>query len=384
MGRSSVEIHERAAIAVRKGHPWVYRDQIRGSPALVSGDEVTIFSGGERIGCGIWDASSPIAVRIWTKIAQLDDVLAKRLERALLRRDEMFNAEGVSMGGATTAFRCLNGEGDRAPGFVVDRYASACILRTDGEGARARLEWLVRELWPRLRARGATSLALRDEKKLEPIEGDTPASIDVLEHGMPMRVDLARGQKTGAFLDQRENRRRVFALARGRRVLNLFAYAGGFSVSAALGGAARTTSVDVSPHLHKNAQDSFRLAGIDPAAHAFVTADAFAFLAGQREKWDLVVSDPPSFAPNEAAKARAIGAYKKLHRACAAVLAPNGILCATSCSSHVTERDFLATLDDSALEREDLSVRELYGPPADHPFLPGFLEGRYLKFAVLA
>jgi 23S rRNA (cytosine1962-C5)-methyltransferase len=379
-----VPISDRAASAVLRGHPWIYRDQIEGAVRLRSGEILRAVHRGRIVGAGMWNASSPIAIRVWTDGADLDPILPKRVEHALSQRDRTFHD------GKTTAYRAIHGEGDRMPGFVVDRYGSVAILRTDGDGAEARVDWFVRELWPRLVARGITSLAHRDHQTgvLRPLAGQAPAEIvDVLEHGIPMRVDLARGQKTGAFLDQRENRRRVATLARGRRVLNLFSYAGGFALSAALGGAAHTTSVDIAAHAHKSAQASFELAGIDPKGHAFVTADVFAFLdqaAKRKETWDLVVSDPPSFAPSEAAKVRALGAYRRLHRACAAVLAQDGILCAASCSSHITERDFLTTLDDASIGRADLCVRELHGPPSDHPHLAAWPEGRYLKFAVLS
>ncbi len=214
-----------------------------------------------------------------------------------------------------------------------------------------------------------------------------PDRIEVREHDVPFLVDLARGQKTGAFLDQRENRRRVGALSAGRRVLNLFSYAGGFSQRAALGGATHVTSVDSAAAAHATAQASFRVAGLDPRAHSFVTADAFSFLADakkKRERWDLVVSDPPSFAPNEKSVARALTAYRSLHRACADVLAPGGIFCAASCSSHVPMEMFLSTLDDAATGSDTLRVVETHGPPPDHPTIAAWPEGRYLKLIVLA
>jgi 23S rRNA (cytosine1962-C5)-methyltransferase len=200
-------------------------------------------------------------------------------------------------------------------------------------------------------------------------------------------VDLARGQKTGAFLDQRENRARVGEMAAGRRVLNLFSYAGGFSLFAAARGAAHVTSVDVAAAAHATAQASFRASGVDPGKHAFVTADVTAFLDRARKKgdtWDLVISDPPSFAPSEKAVPRALAAYRALHAACAAVLSPGGTLCAASCSSHVGMDAFLSTLDDASLGRSDLRVLELRGAGPDHPTLPAFPEGRYLKFVVLS
>ena len=211
------------------------------------------------------------------------------------------------------------------------------------------------------------------------------------EHGVPFEVDLAAGQKTGAFLDQRENRARVGALAAslqrdsGPRLLNLFSYAGGFSLHAALQGA-KTTSVDVAPLAHRTAQASFKAAGVPLTGHAFVAADVYAFLDDAKKKgltWDVVISDPPSFAPNEKSVPRALAAYRALHGAAAAVLRPGGIFCAASCSSHVGLDAFLGTLDDSTLARADLRVVDVYGPPGDHPSLPAFPEGRYLKLAVL-
>jgi 23S rRNA (cytosine1962-C5)-methyltransferase len=200
-------------------------------------------------------------------------------------------------------------------------------------------------------------------------------------------VDLEHGQKTGAFLDQRENRRRVGGLSAGRRVLNLFSYSGGFSLHAALRGATRVTSVDVSAAAHATAQESFRGAGVSPSAHAFVTADVRQFLDAARAKsetWDLVISDPPSFAPSEKALPRALASYRGLHRACAEVLAPRGILCAASCSSHVDAATFLGTLDDASLDGRAMTLMEMRGAGPDHPTTPAFPEGRYLKFAILA
>jgi 23S rRNA (cytosine1962-C5)-methyltransferase len=376
-----IRIKASAVSAIRHGHPWVYRDQIDHPPSTNSGDWVLVQHDRTPIGVGMWDAASPLAVRMWT-LGEAAPELGPRLDRALAWREGLFTE-------TTNAFRWVHGEGDRMPGFVVDRYGPFVVLRPDGDGARARLDWFRAELWPRMKARGATTLVLRDpDAGARVLEGSEPTgSIEVREHGVPMLVDVMKGQKTGAFLDQRENRRRIGAIARGRRVLNLFSYAGGFSLHAALGGATHTTSVDSAMAAHKSAQDSFRIAGIDPSAHTFTCADVFAFLDEAKrtnKTWDLVISDPPSFAPKESAKARAIASYRKLHRACADVLAEGGIFCAASCSSHVTERDFLTTLDDGALGRSDLSVREIHGPPADHPIVAGWPEGRYLKFTVLS
>jgi 23S rRNA (cytosine1962-C5)-methyltransferase len=347
------------------------------------------------LGSGVWDPVSPIAVRVWS--LNPADILSpllfrKRLEQALAIRRRLF------ADGETTAYRLLNGEGDRTPGYVIDRYGDIAVLRIDGDAAAFLADELLSEVEPVLREAGISTLLHREGKR-----GQTPQvvarfgslrdRIEVCEHGVPFVVDLARGQKTGAFLDQRENRRRVGELVARRRraetgpvrVLNLFSYAGGFSLCAARAGG-EVTSVDIAMAAHATAQESFRLAGVSPGAHAFVTADAFAFLESAKrrgERWEVVISDPPSFAPSEKAKAKGLAAYRALHRACAEVLAPSGTLIAASCSSHVSAEDFASTLDDVALGRSDLRLLEQYGPPADHPTLPAFPEGRYLKLAVL-
>jgi 23S rRNA (cytosine1962-C5)-methyltransferase len=380
-----------AASAVLRGHPWIWRDAVtREPPGAKTGDVVTLSDpAGRAIGQGLWDAASAIAARVYERSTDraLDArTLVAVVERAFERRSRWKEDR------ATTAYRLCHGEGDRVPGVVIDRYAEAAVLRFDGDAIAVWRDELVEGIWPLLQALGVRSFALRgargeSKERLRPLVGDAPPeSITVRENSVAMVVDLARGQKTGAFLDQRDNRRRVQKLADGRRVLNLFSYAGGFSTAAALGGATHVTSVDIAQAAHATAQTSMRANGIDPSAHAFVTADAFAFLAAARQKgqrWDLVVCDPPSFAPSEKSRPRALTAYRRLHASCAAVLAKDGIFCASSCSSHVPAEDFATTLDDAATGRSDLSLVALYGNPWDHPTLPGWPEGRYLKFAVL-
>jgi 23S rRNA (cytosine1962-C5)-methyltransferase len=375
---------------VSRGHPWVWREAIaRGVEGARAGEEVQVLApDGSPVGRGLVDPGSPIAVRVWTHGREpMDAALWKRrATRACDLRARAFE------GTATDAFRVVHGEGDRMPGFVVDRYGPVAVVRTDGEAAATRVAEFAGALWHGLERWGVRTLVLRsggkgESPKLQVLRGPPPPdTVQVEEHGVPFVVDLARGQKTGAFLDQRDNRRRVGELARGRRVLNLFSYAGGFSVHAALGGATQVTSVDVAAGAHATAQASFKAAGVDPGAHAFVTADARVFLDGARARgqtWDLVVSDPPSYAPSEKTLARALSAYRGLHGACAAVLAPGGVFCAASCSSHVDMGAFLSTLDDAALGGRELAVLEVRGAGIDHPTLPAFPEGRYLKFVVL-
>ncbi|MDP9152599.1 MAG: class I SAM-dependent rRNA methyltransferase [Myxococcota bacterium] len=383
-----------AAEQLLRGHPWVWRETIAsGLDAAVIGEEVQVISGdGSAVGRGLVDPTSPIAVRVWTRERKPIDpaLLESRAMRACAVRAALLDFE------QTNAFRVVHGEGDRMPGFVVDRYGSVAVARTDGEAAASRVGELADAIGPSLESWGVRSFVHRiatprnkgEAPRFDLLRGGPPPDVvHVREHGVPFVVDLKRGQKTGAFLDQRDNRRLVGQLARGRRVLNLFSYAGGFSLHAALGGAAHVTSVDIAAAAHATAQASFRLANLDPSVHRFVAADVSGFLDGARrrgDRWDLIVSDPPSFAPSEKALGRALSAYRALHRGCAEVLAPEGVLCASSCSSHVDAQAFLGTLDDVALGGRALSVLELRQAGPDHPTLAAFPEGRYLKFAVLA
>ncbi len=385
-----VELDARAAISVRNGHPWVWRNSIhKAAGSLPCGCVVTVSSrDGTFLGRGLWDTNSPIAVRIHScnPDRKLDlATMSMAVSRALALRDRLFDLK------ETNAFRLCNGEGDRIPGLVLDRYDTVAVAKFDGDAIRVWGEDLLEAIWPQLHQRGIKSIAIResrrDQQAFVPFGGEPcPEMVTVVERNMKMIVDLARGQKTGAFLDQRENRKRIRGMAQGARVLNLFSYTGGFSCAAALGGAANVTSIDIAHPAHATAQETFRLNGVDPSRHTFVTSDVFSFLEQARarnERYHLVISDPPSFAPNERSLPRAINAYRRLHEACAALVARGGILCAASCSSHVTLEGFFGTLDDSVLGDRSFVVLEHFGQPPDHPTVPIWSEGRYLKFVVM-
>ena len=383
----SITLSRGAADAVRRGHPWVYRDQITGDVSgATTGDELSVLEDGKPLARALFDADSPLALRVWTRGEAIDPSLfAKRAASAIAIRSALFSD------GRTTAYRLIHGEGDRMPGVVVDLYGDVAVLRLDGAAIASRIEPIVGAIWPLIRDRAKTLLLRRTDRaegdKTTVVEGpNAPEHIEVTEHGVRFVVDVLRGQKTGAFLDQRENRARVGAMARGKRVLNLFSYAGGFSLHAALGGATRVTSVDIAAAAHATAQARFRASGVDPGKHAFIAADAYAFLDNalrKREQYDLVISDPPSFAPAEKAVPRALAAYKKLHYACVRVLAEGGTFCASSCSSHIGAARFMSTLDDASLGTSALRLAALHGHPEDHPTLAAWPEGAYLKMAVL-
>ena len=200
---------------------------------------------------------------------------------------------------------------------------------------------------------------------------------------MVLRGDLLHGQKTGLFLDQRESRHRVRALASGMRVLNLYSYTGGFSVAAGLGGAKAVTSVDIAPGAIALATETWAANGLAASAHETVVADVPAWIqqaTKERRRFDLVIADPPSFAPNDASVPTALKSYRALHSACLGLVASGGWYLAGSCSSHVTREMFVDSLEESASRAAKvLQVIDAWGAPGDHPRLLAFPEGDYLK-----
>ncbi len=268
---------------------------------------------------GFWDAASPIAVRILEsggpghRFADAHELVAERLSAALDRRLARLDLA------RTNAFRWVHGEADLLPGIHVDFYADTAVVRFDGEGARAFYE----PIEARLRAAAGGRLEVREVIDRGERASGTPDERRVLEDGATFIVDLANAQKGGLFLDQRENRLRVAAMAQGKSVLNLFGYTGGFSVHAALAGATRTDTVDVAAPAVEAARRNFEANGLSLEHAGFHARDAFEFLteaAKTGERWDIVISDPPSFAPRKDTVPAARNAYERLHRLAAAVV----------------------------------------------------------------
>jgi 23S rRNA (cytosine1962-C5)-methyltransferase len=340
---------------------------------------------GRFVARGLYDAQSPIAVRVVTLDSRqpIDAALVhERVAGALRARRGAFDPQ------ETDAFRWVNGEGDFLPGVVVDVYASVAVLRLDGEAVRVWRDWLTAAVVALGRPLGIAHVYERSRGgQGEPLHGGPPPSpVEIRERGVRFAVDVVHGQKTGFFLDQRENRRAIRPYAAGEEVANLFGYTGGFSVHAALGGARRVVTVDSAQAALAQAKGNFALNGLDPAAHEFASDDAFEWLARARDsgrRFGLVVSDPPSFAPSERALGRALAAYRDLHALALSVVAEGGVLAAASCSSHVDVEAFLVSLSGAADKaRRRVRVLEVRGQPADHPTPPAFSEGRYLKFVI--
>jgi 23S rRNA (cytosine1962-C5)-methyltransferase len=385
-GRRTLRLTKPLRDRIVAGHPWVYDRALAAiPPEVAAGDVVMIADGDGEIALAFADPDSPIRARILAPPGtRLDAAWSRdRAEAAAARRSRDPLLAGC------TGRRLIHGEGDACPGLVVDLYDTTAVVVFDGPaaavfwrprladvlvglergGARIAHAWLRGE---RRRTSGATSAG-------EAVRGDPPTELVIAEDEARFVVDVRNGQKTGFFLDQRDNRRAIRRHAAGQTVLNLFSYTGGFSLHAALGGATRVTSVDIAPPAIAGLQRNATLSGLPADAHEGVAADAFDFLARaarQPRRWDLVIVDPPSFAPSERARPAALAAYRKLAAAALAVTAPTGRFALASCSSHVTEADLLDQLATLA----PLRLRAVAGAASDHPVLPAFPEGRYLKF----
>jgi 23S rRNA (cytosine1962-C5)-methyltransferase len=356
---------------------------------------VDLTEGGKFVARGYFDPHSPIAVRVLTRDVReaIDQAfLEGRLARALRLRRAMVDLS------ATDSFRWVHGEGDGLPGVVVDLYAGLAVVKLYSAGLtpyRTMLVAALRAVLPELKGILGRDQA-GDGETLEEdagrgggnlLWGVAPEQVIIEEKGVRFRVDPWRGQKTGFFLDQRENRGLVRRLARGARVLNCFCFTGGFSVNAALGGATRIFSVDQDADAIALARENFRANGLDPEQHDFLAADVFRLLQSFRDEgrqFDLVVLDPPAFAKTQRAVEAALDGYASLNRQALALVAPGGLLATASCSARVSPDAFLGALKEAAAKAGvDLTLLEERYQPPDHPVPLAFPEGRYLKFHVL-
>ncbi|MBN2499812.1 MAG: class I SAM-dependent rRNA methyltransferase [Anaerolineales bacterium] len=371
---------------IKRGHAWVYADALRHTPNAAPGTPAILLDnrGGREIARGYYDPRGPIAFRICTtrRGETLNDTwVQKRMLAALALRRALFDPN-------TTGYRLFNGEGDGLPGLVCDIYGDHAALSLDGEAPEGFWntagigDWLAEQL-------GLTCVyAQSRQNQGKVLVGELPqVAIPFLENGMRFTADIVQGQKTGFFLDQRDNRARIREIANEKRVLNVFGYTGGFSVAAGLGSAPHVTTVDLAEPAIQVASEHWRMNSLADEKHTALAADAFEYLADaakQNRSWDLVILDPPSFAPSEQTVPGAINAYQKLIAAGAKVTQAGGILAAASCSSHVDLTTFLAVCEEGISQaRRAARTLGVFGQPADHPAPLVMPEFRYLKFILL-
>ena len=389
-----LELQKDLARHLRAGHPWVFKKALARPPkGLPAGTIVDVVEGDRFVARGYLDPHSAIVVRILTR-EEGETVDAafwrRRVARALALRKELVSG--------TTAYRLLHGESDGLPGVVADRYEGFAVLKLYSAGLTPHradiVEALRAECGDLSGVYGRDEIPRDDDDEGGAPEGrvlwgaEPPELLCIDEYGMKILVDVRRGQKTGLFLDQRENRRMVRELARGRpEALNLFSYTGGFSVSAALGGSTHVVSSDLDADALALARETFKANGLDPADHAFAKGDCFDLLAlykKQGRRFDLVVCDPPAFAKSQKAVEGALAGYASLNRAALQVLAPGGLLVTCSCSARVSAEQFAEAVKEAAFKtRIELALVAETRQPYDHPISLQFKEGRYLKAMVL-
>jgi 23S rRNA (cytosine1962-C5)-methyltransferase len=392
VARLRLRITSSAESVLRSGHPWLFAESIREQNRDGGiGELAVIYDRRNRfLGVGLYDPTSPIRVRM-LHVGNPQTIDRKwwsaHLEQALDKRRSLFDEQ-------TTGFRWINGESDGWPGLVLDRYDNTLVLKLYTCAWLPRLSEVLELIRESLHPE---RVVLRLSRNVQPIAAEHFAKVDsellhgpclsgavtFLESGLRFEADVLKGQKTGFFLDQRENRRRIQSLATGRTVLNAFSFTGGFSVYAAAGGATAVTDLDISSHALEGGARNF---GLNHSRHALaacrrdaVKADAFEWLdENPKRKFGLIILDPPSLAKREQERTRAIAAYTRLASLGIQHLAPNGILLACSCSAHVTAQEFFDAVRKAAKgSTRKFREMETTGHTPDHPAT--FKEAEYLK-----
>lgn len=377
-------------------HPWVFSGaiaEIGGNPA--EGDLVGVYSAeGRFLACGHYQIGS-IAVRVlsFTTDKLGDDFWFDMIARAY----EVRAAVGLADSEKTNCYRLVHGEGDNLPGLIVDYYDGVCVLQAHSVGMfRAKkqiCDALVKLYGDRLKAVYDKSSGTAPFKAgldlvdgyLYRKEGYVQDSESVLENGHKFIVDWTEGQKTGFFLDQRENRALVGRYSKGHNVLNLFCYTGGFSIYALASGAAHVDSVDSSSKAMALVEKNVALNGFGPETHTGYCVDAIDFLReAPEDKYDLMIVDPPAFAKHRGALNNALRAYQRLNAAAIAKVAPGGLVFTFSCSQVVDKEAFaLAVFSAAASVGRSVRIIDRLNQPADHSVSIYHPEGEYLKGLLL-
>jgi len=377
--------------AIRSGHPWVFSDSVREQNRRGAlGELAIIYDKRDRfLAIGHFDPASPLRVRVLhtgTPVPLDAAWWRAHLEAALARRRDLFDVQ-------TTGYRVIHGENDGWPGLVLDRYGDTLVMKLYTAAWLPRLDAIVALVKESL---APQRLLLRLSRNIQTVaqesfhvadghtlHGDPPAApVVFLENGLRFEADVVRGQKTGFFLDQRENRRLVGTLARGTEVLNAFSFSGAFSLYAARGGSRSVTDLDLSAHALDSAKRNFALNAADAAVtacrHETAQGDTFDWLAQTPRSFDLIILDPPSLARRETERASALKAYGRLASLGLARLRRSGMLVAASCSAHVAGDEFFNAVRRAAQHSRRRFVEwATTAHPPDHPAT--FPEAHYLK-----
>ena len=375
---------------VRGGNPWIFSQAIERiePPSPEAGAIVTVHdAAGALLGMGYCNPATTIALRMiaWGEAPAIEELIARRLKGALEIRRRFVRDD-------TNAYRLFNGDGDGLSGVVVDRFGEVLVVQILTAGAdrmRAAIVAALSELvHPRAiieRSHGAVRKQEGLEDHTAILAGETVASVVASENGITLKIDLEHGQKTGYFLDQRDNRALAGSIASGARVLDAFCYQGGFSLAAVAGGAGKVVAVDTSARALDVARENLELNGHPANAVEFVHGEAGKFMAETANRFDLIVLDPPPLARSRGDAERAGRLYVELNTVAMRALAPGGRLMTFSCSTHFRADDFVRAVRYAASNAgRNLRLIAHLGPGPDHPVLLGHAEGEYLTGLLLA
>jgi 23S rRNA (cytosine1962-C5)-methyltransferase len=372
-------------VPVQRGHPWIFSGAVESVEGSCDAAGVAdIFDAKKNwLARGFYNEKSQIRVRVltWEKESIDRDFFTRRLRQAFALRKRHLSA-------ATTAYRIVNGEGDFLPGLIVDRYDLFLVCQFFTAGMALFKEDIVEALVSLDPITGIFERSegrISGEEGLDPamgvLSGETPPEkIPIEENGYKFFVDIRRGQKTGFFLDQRDNRAFLSTLARDRTVLNCFSFSGAFSVYAFGGGAKEVVTLDSSMAALELAEQNLELNGFTDAPGEILKGDAFAYLKEIDRKFDLIVLDPPSLAHKRSDLDAATGGYKFLNLHALKHLNPGGVLLTFSCSQHLSIDLFQKVVFGAAVDaRRKVAVIKRLSQPLDHPFSLHHPEGEYLK-----
>lgn len=379
--------------SLERQHPWVFSGAIQsrhGRPR--TGDRVAVrTASGKWMGWGHYTKDQSIAVRMlaFDEAEPASGFWANRIHQAVGLRKRL----GLIDGDLTNCCRLVHGEGDGLPGLIIDWYAGVAVMQLHTLGMLAERSEIVQALETAL---GAALVAVYDKsaKVLArhhnaqhtdgTVFGELPAQVLAREHGNAFEVDIVQGQKTGFFLDQRDNRALVGAFSKGMRVLNVFSYTGGFSVSALAGGAKEVHSLDSSSRALEVGDRNVALNFEDTRRHRSIEADALDYLKTHSANYDVVVLDPPAFAKGAHSKDAAVHAYRRLNGMTIKEMPSDALLFTFSCSQAVDEALFQRTILAAAVQAgRSVQVLKRMHQPADHPVAGGHPEGFYLKGLLL-
>jgi 23S rRNA (cytosine1962-C5)-methyltransferase len=380
---ADVVVSARGEQRVSSGHPWIYRADL-GDVHAEAGDIVAVRSPrGQLLGRALYSSRSQIALRMMVHGDDEADLalVRRRIESAIAFRD--------TLAIDATAYRLVHGEADLLPSLIVDRYGDYLVVQALSQGMDRLLPAVVSTLNDLIHPRGI--IARNDprarvleglEQRVDVVAGDVPETVTVTELGIGYDVDLRRGQKTGLFLDQRENRMASAAYARGR-LLDCFSYNGGFAL--VLGRRCRETiAIDVSEDAIARVQQNAARNGLAIETRVGNVFDELRGMERLRERFDTIVLDPPAFAKNKASVEKARAGYKEINLRALKLLNPGGTLVTCSCSYHVGEADFAQIVYEAAVDaRVQVTVVEKRMQGRDHPVLLGVPETYYLKCFIL-